>query len=348
MENFELQNPNDQSPESRFRNDAEPLTGVWHYLDFCGGRHDANYIEWKYFNFKQKDIAGYIIYFILDPGRKTKIGGARVLARVFRRQRISGSIREIPIDKVQFDALSAGVDMDGAKILEKDQHDYEISGEMDDLSWDLRYKQQVPSIDAFENVNCGVLRWEKADWLVKMPRAKVDGIIKTGAGTIKIDAIGYSDTNWGEFLPFLSKYEWGQYNDEKISFIFGVLYKLRKIQSTYFYLIIDNEIVWLESPEFSIEHKKWGTNGRNGIRIPLESAFTARDKQFSIRFTSRLINGDLMGLKISTLLPKSAVAEQIVEYKGVIEKNSKVIYEFEGLGFQEWSVKTWKETPIAF
>ena len=328
--------------------DVKSLTGGWHYLDFRDNKHDANYIEWKYFNFKQKDIAGYIVYFILDPEQKTKIGGARVLARVFHRQKFSGSIRKIPIDEVQFDALSVGVDMGGAKILEKDQHNYEINGKVDNLSWDLRYEQQVPSIDAFKDVNCGILRWEKADWLVKMPRAKVKGIIKTDDGTIEIDAVGYSDANWGEFLPFLSKYEWGQYNDEKISFIFGLLYKLLKIQSAYFYLIIDNEIVWLESPKFSIKHKKWGTGGHDGIRVPLESEFIARDKQFSIRFTSRLINSDLMGLKISALLPRSVVSEQIVEYKGVIEKNNKVIYEFNGLGFQEWSTKTYKETSIVF
>ena len=322
--------------------------GGWQYLDFHDGKHDANYIEWKYFNFKQKDIAGYIVYFILDPEQKTKVGGARVLARVFHRQKFSGSIREIPIDNVQIDALSATIDMGGAKILEKDQHNYEISGKVDNLSWDLHYKQQVPSIDAFQDVNCGIMRWEKVDWLIKMPRANVKGIIKTDDGIIEVDAVGYSDTNWGEFLPFLSKYEWGQYNDEKISFIFGVLYKLLKIQSTYFYLIIDNEVVRLENPKFSIKHKRWSTDNHDGIKVPSESEFIARDKQFSIRFTSRLINSDFLGLKISALLPRSVVSEQIVEYKGVIEKNGKVIYEFDGLGFQEWSTKTWKETAIVF
>lgn len=343
-----MKNLNNQYPESKSSENAELLTSGWHYLDFRDGKHDANYIEWKYFNFKQKDIAGYIVYFILDPERKTKVGGARVLARVFHKEKFSGSIHEISIDQVKIEALSAGIDMNVAKILEKDQHNYKISGGINNLSWDLRYKQEIPSIDAFKDINCGILRWEKADWLIKMPRAKVTGVIKTDDETIDIDAIGYSDTNWGEFLPFFSKYEWGQYNDEKISFIFGVLYKLLKIQSTYFYLIIDDKIVYLESPKFSIKHKKWGADGKDGVKIPLESEFVARDKQFSIRFTSRLINSDLMGLKISALLPRSAVSEQIVEYKGVIEKNGEVVYEFDGLGFREWSTKTYKETPIIF
>ena len=94
--------------------------------------------------------------------------------------------------------------------------------------------------------------------------------------------------------------------------------------------------------------QKWGSGGHDGIKIPLKSEFIARDKQFSIRFTSRLINSDLLGLKIAALLPKSVVSEQIVEYRGVIEKNGKIIYEFDGLGFQEWSTKTYKKTPIVF
>ena len=104
----------------------------------------------------------------------------------------------------------------------------------------------------------------------------------------------------------------------------------------------------LENPKFSIKHKRWSKDNRDGLKVPSESEFVARDKQFSIRFTSRLINSDFLGLKISPLLPRSVVSEQIVEYKGVIEKNSKVIYEFDGLGFQEWSTKTWKETAIVF
>ncbi len=348
MEPFKPQGPRSPLPGVPSPNNIKTLTDEWHYLDFRDDRHDANYIEWKYFNFKQKDLAGYIIYWVLDPERRTKFGGVRVLARVFSQNKLLGSIREIPIDDVQFDALSAGVDMAGTKIIEKDQHHYRVSGAVDGLSWSLGYTQQVASIDAFSDVNCGILRWEKADWLVKMPRAKVDGFITIDSGTLAVDAVGYSDTNWGEFLPLFTKYEWGQYCDEKISFVFGVLYGLFRTVHSYFYLIIENEMAWLDRTQFSITHKKWGRRGTCGITVPLESEFLARDKQFSVRFTSRLINTDILGLKISSLLPKPVVSEQIVEYKGVVEKNGKVIHEFDGLGFKEWSTKTWKETPIVF
>lgn len=328
--------------------DPESLTSGWHYLDFRDGKHDWNYIEWKYFNFKQKDSIGYIIYFIVDPEQKTNFGGGRILARVFHKEKFSGSIRAVPIAKVQIKSLSANIDMGGASIVENDTHNYTINGKVDDLSWDLHYKQDIPSIEGFKDTRFGAMRWEKANWLIKMPRAKVAGSIETGGERIEVDAMGYSDTNWGEFLPFLSKYEWGQYSDERISFIFGVLYRLLQMQRTYFYLVIDSEIVRLEHPELSTSHTKWGVGGQDGIRIPLESELVARDSHYSIRFTSRLITSDLLGLKISAFLPKAVVSEQIVEYTGVVEKDGRIIHEFNGLGFKEWSTRTYKETPIVF
>jgi hypothetical protein len=220
---------------------------------------------------------------------------------------------------------------------------------LDNISWDLDYKQLAPSIDGFKNENPGIMRWEKVDWLVKMPRAEVKGTIKTADEQIQIDAIGYSDSNWGKFLPFFSKYEWGQFSDEKISFVFGTMYKFLRAEKSFFYFIVDNKIVWLEKPELTVNHKKWiPSDDHKGIKVPFESEFIMQDKQYIIRFTSKLINHDLLGLKISNLLPKSVVSEQIVEYAGTIEKNGNIIHRFDGFGFKEWSTKTWKSLPIVF
>ena len=40
---------------------AAPHKDRWHYLDFRDGKHDGFYTEWKYFNFIQGDMAGYIM-----------------------------------------------------------------------------------------------------------------------------------------------------------------------------------------------------------------------------------------------------------------------------------------------
>jgi len=320
----------------------------WHYVEFRDGKHDQNYVEWKYFNFNQKGLAGYIVYYILDPEHRTKIGGGRLLARMFRQDELLGSMRKIPISRIQFDALSAGIDMDGSKIVESDPHNYRITGVVGNLSWDLQYKQKALSIEAFANINPGLLRWEKANWFIKMPRAQVEGIIKINSKTVPINTIGYTDANWGEIMPLFSRFEWGQYSDEQLSFIFGAVYKLWKVQNTYFYLILGNQIFQLNKPRFAIKHKKWMEGGNSTLKVPSESEFIMRDEQFLIKFSSKLIHSDLMALKISALLPKPMISKQIVQYKGIIEKNGRPLYKFEGMGFKEWSTKSWKGSPIDF
>src|SRR3989338_6468072 len=116
---------------------SEPHDDRWHYLESRDERHEGNYIEWKYFNFIQKDLAGYIIYYILDPEKKTKWGGARLLVRVFKDGVLYGSIKKIEMDKIDLDAVSASANMDNAKIIEHDSRHYEIICVSPGTSWDL-------------------------------------------------------------------------------------------------------------------------------------------------------------------------------------------------------------------
>src|SRR5882724_2435871 len=65
--------------------ESSPQIDRWHYLDFRSESHDENYIEWIYFNFVQEDLAGYFLYYLLDPEKRTKLGGGRLLARIFKK-----------------------------------------------------------------------------------------------------------------------------------------------------------------------------------------------------------------------------------------------------------------------
>ena len=70
--------------ENILQKNNEPHDDRWHYLDSRNEKHTENYVEWKYFNFIQKDIAGYIVYYILDPEKKTEFGGGRLLVRILK------------------------------------------------------------------------------------------------------------------------------------------------------------------------------------------------------------------------------------------------------------------------
>ena len=196
---------------------AAPHRDRWHYLDFSDGNHDGFYTEWKYLNFIQGDMAGYIMYYVLDPEHKTSLGSGRLVARIFLGGKFYGGITKISMDKIEFDTHTASVRMGNAELNEKTPHNYAITGSVADVSWDLEYLQSTPTIDGFNDTNFGIMLWEKVSWLVKMPRARVTGAISINNVSIPINAIGYTDTNWGELLPLFSRYEWGQFNDKNIS-----------------------------------------------------------------------------------------------------------------------------------
>ena len=147
------------------------------------------------------------MYCILDPEGKTKVWRGGLLIRILKNGVLYGLIKKISVDKIEFDTVSAGVRMDKAKIVEHNSHHYDIICDFSDVSWNLNYRQDVPSIESFQNINTGIMSWKKVNWLIKMPKADVKGKVKIGDETFDIDGFGYSDMNWGEFIPFFSKYE---------------------------------------------------------------------------------------------------------------------------------------------
>ncbi|MFA6520619.1 MAG: hypothetical protein WCT44_03375 [Candidatus Paceibacterota bacterium] len=327
---------------------SEPRDDRWHYLESRDEKHEQNYIEWKYFNFVQKDLSGYIIYYLIDPEKKTKFGGGRLLVRILKDGVSYGLIRKIDMDKIELDTVSASMRMDGAKITEHDSYHYELDCKLEDMSWNLNYKQHAPSIESFTNIHTGLMRWEKVNWLIKMPRAEVKGDIQIGEDIFHIDGLGYSDTNWGEMVPFFSRYEWGQYNEENFSLVFGLLYGLEKIKSTYVYLVIGEHLVKLENTECAVEHSEWQKDESIGINVPSKNTFIVKNEEYEVKFNTTLLYHDAPGLKVHPLLPSVVISEQIVEYEGTVSQNGKVIHTFKGRGFQEWSGKTWKEVPVPF
>jgi len=327
----------------------EPHADTWHYLDSRDEKHEENYIEWKYFNFTQDDLAGYIIYYIIDPEKKTKLGNGRLLVRILKQGKSYGLIKRIDMNEVDLDAVSASMHMGPARITEKNNYEYEISCQDEDFSWNLNYKQSAPTIESFQNINLtSLMRWEKVNWLIKMPRAKVTGDIQIGKEIFHIDAFGYSDTNWGQMVPFFTKYEWGQYNDKDFSLVFGVLFGFFSMKSSYFYFVLRGHLVAMEKSKCEIRHLKWSYDSSIGTKIPSRSSFSAKEGEYEIEFTTHLLYSDDPGMKIHPLLPKVVVSEQIVEYEGVVKSSGEILHSFKGRGFQEWTTKTWRKLSLTF
>lgn len=327
---------------------AEPHDDRWHYMDYRDGKHDGNYIEWKYFNFVQPGCAGYIIYYLMDPEKGTGMGGGRVVVRVFKDGEMHGALQHIDMDRVSLEAVSAGITMGDSSLAEIDEHHYRIAGSIDDASWQLDFTQKAPVIESFSNIRPGIFPWERMNWLIKMPCARVEGTIRVGDKDFAIQALGYSDTNWGELMPFFSRYEWGQYNDEIFSLVFGIVYRLGRIKNAYVYCTIDGKTIALERATAQVRHTAWKRDALSAVKTPSATEFVFTQDEYSIRISSSLISADTMGLVFRSWLPKAIVSEQLVQYEGTVLQHGKIVHTFSGKGFQEWSTKTWKKVPVSF
>src|SRR3990167_47022 len=97
--------------------------------------------------------------------------------------------------------------------------------------------------------------------------------------------------------------------------VFGILFKSKKIKSTYFYFALDKHIVSLENAKCEVKHTEWGNDKDTGIRVPSKSTFRMYNNEYEVIFYTSLLHSDTSGIKISLLLPKSVVSEQIVRYE---------------------------------
>src|SRR3989344_3849414 len=325
-----------------------PHKDRWHYLDYRDGKHDGKYTEWKYLNFIQGDMAGYIIYYVLDPEHHTSLGSGWLVARILRGENFHGGLAKVPMDKIEFDTQTASARFGDAQLNEKTPHNYEITGSVADVSWALDYKQSTPTIDAYKDGNFGILPWEKASWMVKMPRARVTGTISINGVPVQLNALGYSDTNWGEFVPFFSRYEWAQFNDEKISVVLGVIYRCEVIWRTYAYVNINKEVIDFDGTTLKILEREWGSEKSTGIKTPVKTRFEIKTGPYTLNVTYAPVRTDMLSLKVSSWLPKPCVAEQISRFSGTLKQNGNTAHSFSGLGFSEYSPKTWKNTAVTF
>ena len=327
---------------------AAPHRDRWHYLDYRDGKHDGQFMEWKYLNFIQGNLAGYLMYHVMDPERQTSLGSGRLMARVLRGADFHGGVAKVPMDKIEFDTQTASARFGDAHLNEKTPHNYAVTGTVADVAWNLEYNQSTPTLDGFSDACFGVLPWEKSSWMVKMPRARVTGTVSINGTPIQLNAIGYSDTNWGEFLPFTSRWEWAQFNDDKISVVFGAIYRWGRLYKAFAYAEIHQEVIDFDDATFRILAREWGPEPISGINMPTKTTFEMKRGPYTIDCTYAPVEMDFISLKISSFIPKPGVAEQISSFTGTLKHNGNIVHSFSGLGFSEYSMRLWRDTPVTF
>lgn len=323
----------------------------WHFKDYPDNVLKAGYFEWKYFNFVSPECSGIIAYLVFDPLNFTGLGGGRVIARFFKNGKIFGGSEKFKPEQTELSSRSASAEINGNKIL-KTAGGYDLRGKIGGVEWNLSFKAKTKPIFAFQDAGLDPLNLEKASWLIEAPFAKVSGKIALGKTKIPISASGYCDSNWGNFLPLASRFNWGQFNGEKISVVFGETENLelgnRKIgRRGEIFVIFKGKKIRFSGEEFTVKNSGWKTEktGRlsekvfHGRQIPSLSLIEAQNKKYKLRLAVEAKTTDFIYLDTPLLL-KPTVAEQLSFFEGeLMEKTGRkevLLAKIKGEGFKEY------------
>lgn len=326
----------------------------WHFKDYPDNILKAGYFEWKYFNFVSPECSGIIAYLVFDPLNFTGLGGGRVIARIFKNGKISGGSGKFKPEQTELSSRSASAEINGNKIL-KTAGGYGLSGKIGGVEWNLNFKAKTKPIFAFQDAGLDPLNLEKASWLIETPFAEVTGKIVLGKTKIPVSASGYCDSNWGNFLPLASRFNWGQFNGEKITVVFGETENLelgnKKIgRRGEMFVVFNGKKIRFSGEEFTIKNSGWSAAGGEktgrlsekvfgGRQIPSLAFIEAQNAKYKLRLAVEAKTADFIYLDTPLLL-KPTVVEQLSFFEGeLLKKNGRkevLLAKISGEGFKEY------------
>lgn len=332
-----------------------PGDDAYHYSDFRDGKHDANYIEWWYFNLfdDTSDIQIIFHYSIINPDNILDFGLAGVGATVFTAE---GIISEM--DTFSTDSFYASEEEPHVKIGEGDinfvevngNHTYHIVGCIADgwLSWDLFYEPRIDPWFGAERENVGRFEWEQMSWLVYMPGAHVTGKVVIDGKTYHVDqAPGYHDHNWGEWITFHVLWNWAQYFEPGIALEIG---DFRNRPVGVVSIEVDGQRTVFEKNDYHLYHTRWTFDPKYRKWFPSVTWLVAENKKkrLIVRIQTLAAEALMSPLEMPCLLPDVVLYEQTASYTGRLwDKKHQGAWEvsvkFHGKGFKEYSVLKWTD-----
>ena len=215
-------------------------------------------IEWRYFNFKCKKIAGFFTYMVFRYAGK--IGKAYLVSRIYMGKKVYGGVKKFRLaDLGAKDNCFVFSDHSNIKFLARKK--IAVSGNSNDISWNLEYTDSSKHKSPLLMYRFGVMKSEDVSWKLFMPCADVKGEISVKGKRHKIDCHGYMDGNWGRWLVFDLSWRWLQLNPDKgskkhLSVIAGDI-----DGSDTGEIIVIYKGKWIvfkkASKQYSFEYKKW-------------------------------------------------------------------------------------------
>lgn len=305
----------------------------------------ASYIEWKYFNFSAPGVSGIFVYWIADPQNLIGIGGGKVIGRIFAGKKIYGGMVKIPMKNVSPSGKNAAIQMGADNFIKVRGKDYEICGKIGNVAWKLKYSPLLPPIKGFSNMNLDFFGAEKASWEIKMPKARVSGIVKIGGRTIPVRSFGYTDANWGNIAPGMFNFGWAQCNDNKISVVFGEMQGLgigRKktgYLSEIFVQYGGKKIRFAKNGVRTVDADLTAIPGTN-MKTPCVKLLHAENRDYDLTLDIHALRQDPLEFRMPFSLPlRAATIEQQSFVNGGLFRKSggslRLLHKISGPGFME-------------
>ncbi|HYV86581.1 MAG TPA: hypothetical protein VFB49_11765 [Patescibacteria group bacterium] len=361
----------DETPAATLADDG------FHRAAWADGRHDASYTEWWYFNLDdpRAGVQAIFSYFVTNPGDLAGLGQAQMVAvagtpeggvstmDAYPPETFSASAEraDVTIDPgadsrgaaggTGAGGTGAGVDLNTVRVA--DDGRYLINGGSRDgrLRWDLMYAPEAAPWPAFDSMPVGRLAWEKMSWLVFMPRARVTGTLTVDGRQYVVDASGYHDHNWGEWIPTDALWNWAQFSTPSAALEIGdFIGKPIGVVS----LDLDGERTVFTRDQYSLVHTRWAWDAANRLLYPVESLLTADNGILRVQVTLRAIDTAPLRGDLPAPLKDLIIYEQTARYSGAVwsrtlvgaaDANAAAAGEWRqrailaGTGFKEYTAK---------
>ena len=330
---------------------------AYHYGLFRDGKHDANYIEWWYFNLidEASGIQAIFHYSIFNPDNILNFGKTNVGANIFTPQGIFHESDSFPTDSfwasdsephVKIGNADFQIGNEDVNFIEVIEHNtFHIVGSIGNgrISWDLYYEPQIAPWYAADRQHVGRRPWEHMSWLVYAPGAYVTGeVVLDGEKYHVQQASGYHDHNWGEWIPFNALWNWVQYFEPGLALEVG---DFRYSPVGVVGIEFAGVKTVFEKDEYSLFHTKWTSDPENRKWFPRVSWLLAEneDKRLIVRIQTLATETLGLPIELPPILPEMILYEQTAFYSGQLwHKNQKGTWDsavkFQGSGFKEYSV----------
>ena len=325
--------------------DTTPADDAYHYAAWADGSHDAAYTEWWYFNVVDpaRGVRAIFSYFVANPDSVLELARIQVVAVAYTATGTVTAIDAYPPDAFSASAQQADVVIGECTIEVLDDDTYRIAGASLDgrLAWDLVYVRAASSWFAADRMPVGRLGWERMSWLVYMPRARVSGWLAVDGRVAELDAAGYHDHNWGEWIPTDALWSWAQYSNPDLAFELG---DFRGEAAGLASVDAGGERTVFTKEQYTFVHTQWAFDPGERVWYPTESLLVADDGRRRLRVTATVVDTVPLRGDLTFPLPDVIIFEQTARFEGGLWTRSpdgQWLFEtaFRGEGFTEYTAK---------